>query len=161
MLKSISKRILNSRAWAISILSPSIPFFSPSICLSPSFATVLHSPAHLRWSTVLSKGWSVTCGVYVSVCLTVYSELILTHSIYLSYNRSTPTCPLESVRVCVFYVGPCSLRTLVIAFRSIRYAFGACVSVRVWCNTQKGGSQSFHIDAEMLYVRLSALMTCL
>lgn len=59
-----------------------------------------HSPAHLLWSTVLSTGWSVTCGVYVSVCLTVYSELILTHSIYLSYNRSTPTCPLESARAC-------------------------------------------------------------
>lgn len=37
----------------------------------------------------------MTCGVYVGVCFSVYSELILTHSINLSYNRSTPTCPLE------------------------------------------------------------------
>lgn len=79
--------------------SEMFPFFPLSALLS--FVCVFHTrhpPARSSWSTPLSTGWSVTCGVYVSVCLTVYSELILAHSINLSRNRSHPTCPLWSVR---------------------------------------------------------------
>lgn len=86
MCKNLKK--FNICAWEISFLS--FPFLS--------LIYIFHSSpaACFPWSTVLTAGWSVTCGVYVSVCLTVYSELILKHSINLSYSRSNPTCPLDS-----------------------------------------------------------------
>lgn len=95
-----------------------------SFPFSHSFICVLHPPhppTHLPWSTVLSAGWRVTCGVYVSVCLTVYSELILTHSINLSYNGSNPTCPLESKRV-----------SACLCFRRVRMSCPNAEYTRAW-----------------------------
>lgn len=66
------------------------------VCYSPmldfSICLLFLSPSALGWWTVFSAGWSVTCAAYVTVYLSVYSEPILTHSINLSYNWSTPTC---------------------------------------------------------------------
>lgn len=145
------------------------PFPLLPLLFSPSFSIFLHPPARSLWSTVLSTGWSVTCGVYVSVCLTVYSELILTHSINLSYNRSTPTCPLESVRVrfrcaCVCFGRVCTLDTCMhdtCSSLCLRHPICIFLPDLCACAPVVVAGQSFQIDAEMLYVLLSGLMTCL
>lgn len=116
-----------------------IPFlFENYLSVFVASTVFLCSPTALLWWTVLPTGWSVTCGVYVSVCLSVYSEPILTHSINLSYNRSTPTCPFRGAS-CIFGVLlPLQYeRTTYSPFFKLFYTSDLCmlvVCVRAWCN---------------------------